>query len=82
MDSGNRVKEGKFSNVYMQRLSIVMCYQTYSSGVEHRLVFVVTSDISLLMGVLHTGRICALPACITNAKIPSFSDIYRCTVFL
>jgi hypothetical protein len=56
MDSGNRVKESEFSDVYIERLYIVMCYQRYRNGVEHRLVLVVTSDMSLLMGGLHTGR--------------------------
>jgi hypothetical protein len=77
MDSGNRVKESEFSDVYIERLYIVMCYQRYRNGVEHRLVLVVTSDMSLLMGGLHTGRFGALPACITNTKIPWVSIFCR-----
>jgi len=73
MDSGNRVKEGKFSDVYIQRLSIIRCYQKYISGVENRHVFVVTSDMSLLMlGVyIQTGFVHCLPVSQTQKHLVS-----------
>jgi hypothetical protein len=77
MYSGNRVKEGEFSDVYIERLYIVMCYQMYSSGVQNRRVLIVTSDMGLFMGGLNTGRFGALPVCITNTKIPWVSIFCR-----
>jgi hypothetical protein len=68
MDSSNRVKGGEFSDVYIERPYIVMCYQMYRSGVEHRRVFVVTSDMGLLMGGVYIQVGFVLPACITNKK--------------
>jgi hypothetical protein len=48
----------------------------YRSGVKHRLVFVVTSDMSLLMGGLHTGRICV--ACLYHKhKKQRMSTFFR-----
>ena len=73
MDSGNRVKESEFSGVYIQRLSILRCYQKYSSGVENRHVFVVTSDTSLLMwGIyIQAGFVHCLPVSQTQKHLVS-----------